>query len=165
MQNRREFIKAATVAAIGTGLAASNLLNAETIGSKIAGGEDLRRNINKHGSQARMKLSFFPYELKLQHVFTVATYSRTTTPDVQVEIEYDGLTGYGEASMPPYLQNELGSVESVCAFLKKAQEVIGQFADTFQQEDILAYFDALSEGNAAAKAAIDIALHDLVSKL
>ena len=41
-----------------------------------------------------MKLRFFPYELKLRHVFTVATYSRTTTPDVQVEIEYDGITGY-----------------------------------------------------------------------
>ena len=31
--------------------------------------------------------------LKLKHVFTVATYSRTTTPDVQVEIEYEGITG------------------------------------------------------------------------
>lgn len=47
-----------------------------------------------------MKMTFFPYELKLRHVFTVATYSRTTTPDVQVEIEYEGVTGYGEASMP-----------------------------------------------------------------
>ena len=36
-----------------------------------------------------MKLRFFPYELRLRHVFTVAAYSRTTTPDVQVEIEYD----------------------------------------------------------------------------
>ena len=44
-----------------------------------------------------MKLRFFPYELKLRHVFTVAAYSRTTTPDVQVEIEYDGIIGYGEA--------------------------------------------------------------------
>ena len=38
----------------------------------------------------KMKMTFFPYELKLRHVFTVATYSRTTTPDVQVEIEYEG---------------------------------------------------------------------------
>lgn len=49
----------------------------------------------------------------------MATYSRTTTPDVQVEIEYDGVIGYGEASMPPYLQKELGTMESVLAFLKK----------------------------------------------
>ena len=37
-------------------------------------------------------MTFFPYELKLRHVFTVATYSRTTTPDVQVEIEYEGVS-------------------------------------------------------------------------
>lgn len=112
-----------------------------------------------------MKLRFFPYELKLRHVFTVATYSRSTTPDVQVELEYDGVIGYGEASMPPYLQKELGTVDSVLAFLKKVQEHIGQFEDPFKMEEILAYVDSLSESDAAAKAAVDIALHDLVGKL
>lgn len=112
-----------------------------------------------------MKLRFFPYELKLRHVFTVATYSRSTTPDVQVELEYDGVIGYGEASMPPYLQKELGTVDSVLAFLKKVQEHIGQFDDPFKMEEILTYVDSLSESNAAAKAAVDIALHDLVGKL
>ncbi len=160
MQNRREFIKTATVAAIGTGLAASNLLNAETIGNNMMGNGELKRNINKHGSKSRMKLSFFPYELKLQHVFTVATYSRTTTPDVQVQIDYDGLTGYGEASMPPYLGQ---TVESVTSFLKKVN--LEQFSDPFQIDDILTYVDSLSPGDTAAKAAVDIALHDLVGKL
>ena len=70
-------------------------------------------NVNSRaGVTPKMKLRFFPYELKLRHVFTVATYSRTTTPDVQVEIEYDGIIGYGEASMPPYLQHELGRMSS-----------------------------------------------------
>ena len=55
------------------------------------------------GGKARMQLSWQPYELQLQHTFTVASYSRSTTPDVQVEIRYDGFTGHGEASMPPYL--------------------------------------------------------------
>ena len=68
------------------------------------------------GGKARMKLSWAPYELQLRHTFTVASYSRTTTPDVQVRIDYDGFTGYGEASMPPYLGQ---TVESVCAFLEK----------------------------------------------
>ena len=129
-------------------------------------GLGLEFNINRvAGASPRMQLRFFPYELKLKHVFTVATYSRSTTPDVQVELEYDGLVGYGEASMPPYLQKELGTVESVMAFLRKVQEGIGRFEDPFQLEDILAYIDGLSEGNAAAKAAVDIALHDLVGKL
>ena len=112
------------------------------------------------GGKARMQLRWEPYELQLQHTFTVASYSRTTTPDVQVEIHYDGFVGYGEASMPPYLGQ---TVESVCAFLEKVD--LGRFADPFQLEDILAYVDSLSPGDTAAKAAVDIALHDLVGKL
>ena len=107
-----------------------------------------------------MSLRFYPYELQLAHTFTVSSYSRTTTPDVQVEIEYDGFTGYGEASMPPYLGH---TVESVCAFLSQVD--LGQFESPFLLEDIMAYLDTLSEGDSPAKAAIDIALHDLVGKL
>lgn len=107
-----------------------------------------------------IKLSFFPYEIQLAHTFTVANYSRTTTPDVQVELEYDGIIGYGESSMPPYLGH---TVDSVCHFLSMVN--LEQFKDPFCIEDILTYVDSLSEGDAPAKAAIDIALHDLVGKL
>ncbi len=116
-------------------------------------------HINTAGG-ARMKLSWEPYELQLRHVFTVASYSRTTTPDVQVKIEYDGFTGYGEASMPPYLGQ---TVQSVCSFLEKVD--LNQFADPFCIDDILTYVDSLSPGDTAAKAAVDIALHDLVGQL
>ena len=112
-----------------------------------------------------MKLSFFPYELKLRHVFTVATYSRSTTPDIQVELEYDGVTGYGEASMPPYLAKELGTVDSVMEFLGRVARRLQDFSDPFQMEDILGAIDQMDEGNAAGKAAVDIALHDLVGKI
>ena len=70
------------------------------------------------------------------------------------------VTGYGEASMPQYLGQ---SVESVMAFLSKVD--LGRFSDPFVLEDILSYIDSLSEGDSAAKAAVDIALHDLVGKL
>ena len=158
MQNRRDFLKTAVLAAVGSGMSVNSVLAGNKLPALF--------NINsKSGGVPKMKLRFFPYELKLRHVFTVATYSRTTTPDVQVEIEYDGVVGYGEASMPPYLQKELGSMDSVLAFLKKVQDSIGHFSDPFQLEDILAYIDGLSEGDAAAKTAVDIALHDLVGKL
>lgn len=107
-----------------------------------------------------MHLSFEPYELKLKHVFTVSSFSRSTTPDVQVRIDYDGYTGYGEASMPPYLGQ---TVESVCSFLQKVD--LEQFPDPFCIDDILTYIDSLSDGDSAAKAAVDIALHDLVGKI
>jgi L-alanine-DL-glutamate epimerase-like enolase superfamily enzyme len=51
----------------------------------------------------------------------------------------------------------------VTAFLKKVD--LEQFRDPFQLETILAYVDSLSTGDGAAKAAIDIAMHDLVGKL
>lgn len=157
MQNRRDFLKTAAFAALGSGMALNGVF--------AEGGSPALFSINKSGITPKMKLRFFPYELKLRHVFTVAAYSRTTTPDVQVEIEYDGVTGYGEASMPPYLQHELGTMDSVQAFLKKARDVIGRFPDPFCLEEILTCIDGLSAGDAAAKAAVDIALHDLVGKL
>lgn len=116
----------------------------------------------KAGTMAKdkMKLSFRPYELQLEHPFTVATYTRTTTPDVLVEIEYSGLTGYGEASLPQYLG---ATQESVLKFLNKVN--LSQFSDPFEMENILDYVDRIEEGNTAAKAAVDIALHDLTGKL
>lgn len=147
--DRRDFLRTSALA--GAGLAAGAVPASARTPKPY--------HISKNG-KARMKLTFFPYELQLRHTFTVATYSRTTTPDVQVEIEYDGFVGYGEASMPPYLGH---TVESVCAFLSKVD--LSQFADPFQLEDILAYVDGLSEGDAPAKAAVDIALHDLVGKM
>ena len=158
MYSRRRFLKSAALAALGSAVAANGLAAGE-------GNSPSLFHIHRGKSTSRMTLSFFPYELKLRHVFTVASYSRSTTPDVQVELEYEGVVGYGEASMPPYLQQELGSMESVLAFLQRVQQEIGRFDDPFCMEEILDYVDALSTGNAAAKAAVDIALHDLVGKL
>ena len=155
MTTRRDFIKKATLTTVGSALALSNIDALNIIGSKTK-----NVNINRKGTSHKLEMKFFPYELKLRHVFTVATYSRTTTPDVQVEITYDGVTGYGEASMPQYLGQ---TVQSVTAFLQKVD--LSQFNDPFQLEDILAYVDSLSPGDTAAKAAVDIALHDLVGKL
>ncbi|MGL4780912.1 MAG: dipeptide epimerase, partial [Bacteroidales bacterium] len=81
-------------------------------------------------------------------------------PAVLTEIEYDGVTGYGEASMPPYLGE---STESVMRFLSKVN--LEQFSSPFLIEDILNYVDRIDEKNTAAKAAVDIALHDLTGKL
>ena len=153
---RREFLKKGALAAAGAGLIGS----APTLAKGLELTEDNKSvNFNVNG-RARMKLSFEPYELKLKHVFTVSSFSRSTTPDVQVRIDYDGYTGYGEASMPPYLGQ---SVESVCTFLKKVN--LEQFPDPFCIDDILTYIDSLSPGDSAAKAAVDIALHDLVGKI
>lgn len=105
-------------------------------------------------------LRFKPYTLGLKHAFNLASSSRTTTPVVLTEIEYDGVIGYGEASMPPYLGE---SHETVTTFLAKVD--LNQFKNPFEVEEILHYVDLVAAGNTAAKASVDIALHDLVGKL
>jgi L-alanine-DL-glutamate epimerase-like enolase superfamily enzyme len=111
-------------------------------------------------SKKGLQLSFLPYELKLRHVFTLANSSRKSTPDVLTRLEFDGVVGYGEASMPPYLGE---SVETATRFLSTLD--LSQFNDPFRIEEIMQYIDSVLPGNTAAKAAVDIALHDLVGKI
>lgn len=146
--DRRNFLKTAAV----LGVAGASLPGHSS--------QAMDRLVNINTGTSRMKLSFAPYELQLRHTFTVSSYSRKTTPGVQVRIDYEGHTGYGEASMPPYLGQ---SVETVTSFLSRVD--LSQFNDPFQLDTILAYIDSLSPGDEAAKAAVDIALHDLVGKL
>jgi L-alanine-DL-glutamate epimerase-like enolase superfamily enzyme len=108
----------------------------------------------------RMKLRFKPYELRFRHVFEVAAGARLSTPVVFTAIDYEGYTGYGEASMPPYLGE---SAESVMAYLSKVDLTL--FTDPLKIEEIVDYLERLSPGDYAAKASVDIALHDLAGKL
>jgi len=146
-QKRRDFFKTSGLLA-GAALIASSPL-------KVFGS-----NIIKNKSNSKMKLTFKPYTLELKHVFTIATSSRSTTPVMLTEIEYDGIIGYGEASMPPYLGE---SQETAAKFLSKVD--LSQFNDPFEMEKILDYVDGIDSGNGAAKASVDIALHDLVGKM
>lgn len=107
-----------------------------------------------------MKLSWTAYNLKLKHTFTISGFSRTTTPVVLTKLEYDGLVGYGEASLPPYLGE---TQESVISFLKKVD--LSGFNNPIQIDEIVEYLDSLAINNTAAKASVDIALHDLAGKI
>jgi L-alanine-DL-glutamate epimerase-like enolase superfamily enzyme len=114
----------------------------------------------KPGKRSGITLQFKPYELHLKHIFTLASGSRSTTPAMLTEMRFENTVGYGEASMPPYLGE---SVESVANFLKLVD--LSRFDSPFLVEEILTYLDSLAPGNYAAKASVDIALHDLVGKL
>ena len=154
--DRRKFI-----AGMGlTAIAAASPVSIDAVERVAKKGRRRVPRVHQVAKTGKLKLSFFPYELKLRHAFNLARYSRTTTPDVQVTLEYDGIKGYGEASMPPYLGE---SVESVTTFLNKLD--LDQFNDPFRIEDILSYVDSVDENNRAAKASIDIALHDLLGKI
>ncbi|MES2376800.1 MAG: dipeptide epimerase [Bacteroidota bacterium] len=107
-----------------------------------------------------MKLTFQPFNLELKHPFTIAKFSRTSTPIMLVQLEHEGQIGYGEASMVPYMGE---SHESAAVFLNEVD--VSQFKFPFDFEVIINYLDSIAPGNPAIKAAIDIALHDLEGKL
>lgn len=114
----------------------------------------------KNNRAKKLTINFEPYELQLKHAFTLAISSRTTTPVMITKLEYDGYTGYGEASMPPYLGE---SHKTAGDFLSKVD--LSAYSDPFLTEDILEYVDSVAPGNCAAKASVDIALHDLTGKI
>lgn len=106
-----------------------------------------------------MKLSFSRFDLKLKHTFTISRSSRDIASVVFVELEHEGIIGVGEAA-PSRRYGE--DIETVEAFLKKVD--LSTFQDPFQIENVLQYVDSLVQGNYAAKAAIDLALHDWIGK-
>ena len=147
MTTRRNFLKSA-----GMLTAAATLFNPATIFAQ--------KGVKKSGGSKKMELSFVPFDAQMKHAFAIATSVRTTTPIVLTQITYDGVTGYGEAAMPPYLGE---TQASVIEFLKKVD--LSKFSSPFLIDDIMKYVDSIAINNTAAKAAVDIALHDLVGKL
>lgn len=107
-----------------------------------------------------MRLTYLPFELHLKHPFTIAKFSRTSTPLMLLQIEYEGYMGHGEASMVPYMGE---SHDTAADFLHKVD--VKQFKYPFDFAAIISYLDSLAPGNPAVKAAIDIALHDLDGKI
>lgn len=144
---RRNFLKSAGLITAAAAFASPSRLFAQ------------RANTRTGGSKV-MKLSWRPYDAQMRHVFTISGSSRSSTQIVLTEITWDGYTGYGEAAMPPYLGE---SQASVMEFLSKVD--LSRFKDPFCIEEIMDYVDSISINNTAAKAAVDIALHDLVGKI
>lgn len=148
MSSRRKFLSDCSILAGGAGFSYFNLAQDGLVSKAF----------KRPGSV--LVLRFRPYELHLKHVFTLASGSRSTTPVMLTEIEFDNIIGYGEASMPPYLGE---SHKTATDFLSNVN--LSQFESPFLMEDILQYVEDLAPGNYAAKASIDIALHDLTGKI
>lgn len=107
-----------------------------------------------------MQLTYRPYQLQLKHPFTISGFSRTATPILLLEINFQNYIGYGEASMVPYLGE---SIETATNFLNKID--LTSFSFPLNMGKIINYLDSIEPGLPAIKAAIDIALHDLTGKI
>ena len=77
-----------------------------------------------------------------------------------MEISHEGYTGFGEASMVPYMGE---NIESAMAFMAKVD--LSWLKAPFDFDELIAYLDSIAPGNPNIKAAVDIALHDLRGKM
>ena len=151
MSNRRTFLKTA-----GFITAAAALWNPS----------DLFAQSSKHTKALgnnKLQLEWENFIGKMKYTFNISGSSRTETPIVITKITWNGYSGYGEAAMPPYLGETQASVNE---FLKKVvTNVLPKFNNPFQIEDIMSTVDKVSTNNTAAKASVDIALHDLAGNI
>src|SRR5574344_1594663 len=162
--DRREFLKdsaliAAGAVTVGALSSCGNLSAAQALG---ATGEKGAKS-GAAGRKGRIQLEWDNFTAQMKYTFSISGSSRNSTPIVLTRLNCCGITGYGEASMPPYLGESHASVDAF--LLRVRDEVLPRFDDAFLLEDILAAVDALSGHDCAAKASVDIALHDLLGKI
>src|ERR1051326_509416 len=107
-----------------------------------------------------LHLTAQPIDLKLTTPFRISRGVQYTAANVLVEIEYNGQVGYGEAAPNAYYGE---TRETVLPFLSIFADSLGE--DPFLIETITRQVDQRIRLHPAAKAAIDMALYDLVGKL
>lgn len=108
-----------------------------------------------------MKLYYTPQTIYFKTPFKIAHGSRNSTNIVLVELHYNGLIGYGEASLPPYLPE---TQQSVIAFFEKSRTYLEQLSIIDAIETMILHIHNINSENRSAKAALDIALFDLYGK-
>ncbi len=106
-----------------------------------------------------MKISWHRYQLAYKHPFALAAGTRTHTPSIVVKIQQGNFIGYGEATLPPYLPETQDSVvQFISSISLKSIHSLPDF------EYAVAHIQNRA-GNYFAKAALDIALHDLWARI
>src|SRR5919204_6168553 len=104
-----------------------------------------------------MELAARIVTLDLAETFVISRESHDTAEVVQVELEHDGVTGFGEGAP---IERYEESAESALQYIEESAEVLGE--DPFALDEIHA---RLEPREWAARAAFDAALHDLQGKL
>jgi L-alanine-DL-glutamate epimerase-like enolase superfamily enzyme len=108
---------------------------------------------------SKLNVSYISYPLILKHTFHLAHGKRNSTPCVLLKLEFENITSYGEASLPPYLNVD---TESVINYFETIDWT------KFNRNNPLEFLDFLNtqkQVNYPALAAIDMAIFDLTGKL
>lgn len=110
-----------------------------------------------------LKTSIERIELSLEHPFTISRGTSESVDNVIVRIESEsGPAGIGGAAPSPRYGETVDTVEAV---LPSLLEVVERVGDPFAMSRIEREMAETIAGNPAARAAVDVALHDLLAKL
>src|SRR6185437_7231458 len=107
----------------------------------------------------RMKLDVQAFDLKLTTPFRISRHVQYTAQNVLARITHEGMTGIGEAAPSEHYGETRGTV---LAALDMLTNELGD--DPFALEETLAHINHLLGRNPSAKAALDMALYDLIGK-
>lgn len=108
-----------------------------------------------------MKVSYYPFNLKFRHPFTISKGTKTHQPTLIVELEHFGIKGYGEAPAITYYNI---TVEKMIEDLEKKKGMIEKFAFT-EPDRYWHYLHHLLPQDPFLVCALDIAAWDLFAKM
>jgi L-alanine-DL-glutamate epimerase-like enolase superfamily enzyme len=118
--------------------------------------------VNVTKTKAAIELNFEVLVLHTKHPFGIAYGTSADHKNILVRLRYDKYEGLGEATPVSYHSESIPTAQAVLAQWQK-DGILG--SDPFAIADICARMDKSVAGNFAAKAAVEIALHDLVGKI
>jgi L-alanine-DL-glutamate epimerase-like enolase superfamily enzyme len=106
-----------------------------------------------------MLLTYETICLDLKHTFRISRESSDSRRNVICRIQHEGVEGLGEAAPSAYYGQ---SWDTVVAAMEGMASRLGQ--DPFALEALTSELARLFPGEAAARAAVDMAMHDIVGK-
>lgn len=107
-----------------------------------------------------MKISYYPYQLAFRYPFRIAHGHRTHTDCLFIKLEEGAHSGYGECTLPPYLED---TIDSSINFLNSMH--LADICDgSWHPEEISNHLEHTRSKNFPIKAAINMALWDLKAK-
>jgi L-alanine-DL-glutamate epimerase-like enolase superfamily enzyme len=107
-----------------------------------------------------VKLSYYSYNLKFRHPFTISKGTKTHQPTLIVELEHFGIKGYGEAPAIAYYNIP---VEKMIEDIERKKTFIEKFAFT-EPDRYWHYLHHLLPQNHFLVCALDIAAWDIYGK-
>ncbi len=107
-----------------------------------------------------MKTRVKMFDLELEVPFAIARGTTAIRPICVAEVEFKGITGYGEASPSKYYGDSVDAAKQV---IIEASEVIGD--DPFAVQMIADRLERRFRASPSGRAAIDTAIHDLIGKI